>query len=90
MPAHEVPLGIIEQFGGPITGTSANRSGEPDLLTTQAVQAQLGGQVDYIISSPRPLKGIPSTVVDVTGKEPRLLREGALPFQEVLSAWGDI
>ncbi len=90
MPDHEVPLALACELGGPITGTSANRSGGPDLLTVQALEAELGGQVDYIISSPAALGGIPSTVVDITGKAPRLVREGALPFRDVLSAWSGV
>ena len=86
MPDHEVPLALVQQVNGPITGTSANRSGEPDLLTVQEVETQLGGLVDYIIPSPIIPNGIPSTVVDVTSHKPRLVRQGALPFQEVLAA----
>ena len=88
MPDHEIPLALVQQVGGPITGTSANRSGEPDLLTPQEVETQLGGLVDYIIPSPLISNGIPSTLVDVTSHEPRLVRQGALPFQDVLAALG--
>lgn len=87
MPAHAVSLALIQQLSRPITGTSANRSGEPDLLTLEAVKSQLGDLVDYVISSGPVPNGIPSTVVDVTGNEPKLLRQGALPFKEVLAAW---
>ena len=86
MPDHRVPLALAEQLGGPVTGTSANLSGGPDLHTLETIQAQLGGRVDYTIrTGPKP-KGIPSTVVDVTDETPRLVRQGALPFPEVLAA----
>jgi L-threonylcarbamoyladenylate synthase len=86
MPNHPVPLGVARELGRPITGTSANRSGRPDLLTLEAVVVELGDQVDYIVRcGPAPL-GAPSTVVDVTTGTPRLLRLGALPFQQVLQA----
>ena len=88
MPAHEVTLALIQELSRPITGTSANRSGRPDLLTLEAVKAQLGDLVDYVISSGPTPNGMPSTVVDVTGNEPQLLRQGALPFHEVLAALG--
>ncbi len=88
MPAHWAPVALAGKLGKPITGTSANRSGEPDLLNLEAVEAQLGDQVDYIMRAGPAPEGIPSTVVDLTAGKPRLLRQGALPFQEVLAAWG--
>lgn len=86
MPDHVVALALIQQLGGPITGTSANRSGMADLLTLEAVSAHLGGLVDVVIPSGPAPNGRPSTVVDVTSNEPQLLRQGALSFQEVLAA----
>ena len=88
MPDHPIPLAMAREFGGPITGTSANPSGEADLLTLEAVEAQLGRGVDYgvdyiIRCGPAPA-GVPSTVVDVTNGTPRLIREGALTFETVV------
>lgn len=83
-PDHWAPQELVARLGRPITGTSANRSGEPDLLTLEAVQAQLAGLADYIITAGPAPQGAPSTVVDVTGSAPRLLRQGAVPFAEVL------
>jgi L-threonylcarbamoyladenylate synthase len=86
MPDHPVPLGVAAELGRPITGTSANRSGQADLLTLDAVVAELGSQVDYIVRcGPAPC-GVPSTVVDVTTGEPRLLRPGGVPLQQILRA----
>ena len=90
MPDHRVPLALSEKLGGPITGTSANLSGGPDLLTLEALQAQLGEQVDYIIRAGPTPKGTSSTVVDVTGETPRLVRQGALSFPEILAALDSI
>ena len=86
MPDHRIPLALTECLGGPITGTSANLSGDPDLLTLETVSAGLGDQVDYIIRIGPAPGGTPSTVVDVTKGSPRLLRQGALPFPAVLAA----
>jgi len=96
MPDHAVPLAIARRLGGPITGTSANRSGQPNLLTLQQVKDQLGGPgdysvdnlVDYIVHSGPAPRGVASTVVDLTGDTPRLLREGALAYSKVLTALG--
>lgn len=85
-PDHWAPLGIIDGLGCPITGTSANFSGGPDLLDLESVRQQLGSVVDYIIEDgPAPL-GTASTVVDATGESLRLLREGVIPFERILAA----
>ena len=89
MPDHPVPLTLAAQLGRPITGTSANRSGEADLKTLAAVQATLGGSVDCIVDVGPPPQGTPSTVVDLTGDVPALIREGAIPFAEVLRVWNE-
>lgn len=85
-PNHRVPQNLIKRLGCPITGTSANRSGGPDLLTLAAVREELEQSVDYIISGGPAPQGIQSTIVDVTGPEPRLIREGVIPFQEIIRA----
>jgi len=85
-PDHWVPRRLIEQLGRPLTGTSANISGSPDPNSLAEVRASLGSLVDYIIScGPSPM-GTSSTIVDVTGDSPKLIREGAIPFQEILNS----
>ena len=85
VPDHSVPMALAQQLGGPVTGTSANLSGGPDLLTLETLEAQLGDRVDYIIRTGPVPKGTPSTVVDVTDETPRLVRQGSLPFPEILA-----
>ena len=84
MPNHWAPLALAAGLGRPITGTSANRSGEPDLPTLAALQATLGDAVDYIIAQGPPPQGAPSTIVDLTGDRPALIREGVIPFAAAL------
>ena len=88
MPDHHVPLAITRELGKPITGTSANRSGQRDLLTLEAIKTKLGGEVDLIMRSGPPPGGIPSTVIDVTSGNPRLVRAGALDFDEIVAVCG--
>lgn len=88
MPDHWVPTALAARLGAPITGTSANRSGAANALTVAAVEAQVGDQVDYIVRCGPAPRGVPSTVVDVTGVTPRLVRPGALPFDQILKACG--
>ena len=84
MPNHLAPLALSAGLGQPITGTSANRSGEPDLPTLSELKATLGDAVDYLITQGPPPQGIPSTIVDLTDGRPLLIREGVIPFAEVL------
>ena len=65
--------------------TSANLSGQPSPTTVEEVLAQLGGRIALILDGGKTPGGVPSTVVDCTGVEPRILREGALKKAEILA-----
>ena len=83
VPAHPIPRELAQLLGRPITGTSANISGAPDPRTLDALRAQVGDRVDYLISSGPVPAGTASTIVDLTGETPRLLREGVIPFENI-------
>jgi len=83
IPAHPVPVALVEGLGAPIVGTSANLSGKPSPLTAGEVHSQLGSKVDFIIDGGRCPGGKESTVVDVTGETPVVLREGAITLKEI-------
>lgn len=82
-PDHPVPLALC-RAGGPMATTSANRHGEPTLTTAGEVDAVFGDEVAIVLDA-GPCVGAPSTVVDCTGEEPTLLREGRLPWARVWS-----
>jgi len=88
MPAHRIPLALARRLGRPITGTSANLSGSPDLLDLDSIESQLGNLVDYITRSGPAPEGTGSTVIDITSDEPRLLREGAISLEEIMETAG--
>lgn len=83
VPDHAAPRELARRLGGPITGTSANRSGGPEPLSADDVRAQLGEAVDLVIDGGRCPGGTPSTVVDCTVEPPRIVREGALSHAEL-------
>jgi len=83
IPAHPVPVALIEGLGVPIVGTSANLSGKPSTLTADEVYSQFGDKIDLIIDGGRCLGGKESTIVDVTGETPVILREGAISKAEL-------
>jgi L-threonylcarbamoyladenylate synthase len=69
-------------LAGPLVSTSANRAGEPAPLTFAAAVEAVGAHVACAIDA-GPGRPAPSTIVDVTGEEPRLLREGAIAWDAV-------
>lgn len=85
IPAHPVALALLAQIGRPLTATSANRSGGPSPTSAGEVLAVLRGDLDSLLDAGPTPGGLPSTVVDVTGEQPRLIRAGAIPFPASLS-----
>ncbi len=90
VPAHPVPVALIDGVGAPIVGTSANLSGLPSLLTADEVRVQLGDEIDLVIDGGRCPGGRESTIVDVTGERPLVLREGMVPIEELQRVCGSI
>jgi len=86
IPDHTVPMALIQGFGKPIIGTSANISGHPNTLTTDEVKQQLGDKVDLIIDGGR-CSGGESTIVDVTGEVPVIPRQGIISQYEIEKAF---
>jgi L-threonylcarbamoyladenylate synthase len=86
VPAHPAARLVASAAGGLITSTSANRSGQPPASTADAVLDALGDALALIVDS-GPTPGIaPSTIVDVTDDEPRLVRAGSVPWERVLES----
>ena len=88
VPGHWVPREVVRKLGAPITGTSANRSGTPGPTTADGVREQLGNDIDYVIDAGRCPGGVASTVLDVSGPTPLVLRQGAVSRQELEKACG--
>lgn len=83
IPDHPIPIALIRGLGAPLIGSSANLSGGASPVTAQQVWAQLGNKVDIIVDGGRCRWGVESTVVDVSGEFPRVLREGVVPRREI-------
>ena len=90
VPAHPVPTALAQGLGTPVVGTSANLSGRPSPLTAEEVHSQLGDKIDLVIDGGRCPGGKESTIVDVTGQTPVVLREGAISREELEQVCGDI
>jgi L-threonylcarbamoyladenylate synthase len=86
LPQHPVAMALTVAFGRPITGTSANLSGQPGCANVAALAPEVAAAVDLILDA-GPLQGGPgSTVVDVSGAEPVILREGVVSAERILAA----
>ena len=85
VPDHEVARALLRE-AGPMAVTSANISGAQSPITAQEVQEQLGGRIRLILDGGSTPGGVPSTLVDCTTPELRLLREGPLSLEELISA----
>ncbi len=85
LPAHSDVQRVLEAVGGPLTGTSANRSGRPPATTADDVERALGDDVDAILNGGATPGGLPSTVVDTTVTPPRVIREGRVPMASLRS-----
>lgn len=83
IPDNIVPISLIRGLGSPIIGTSANISDKPSPVTAEEVEQQLGRQVDLIIDMDRCPGGLESTVVDVTGEVPVILRPGIISEEKI-------
>jgi L-threonylcarbamoyladenylate synthase len=88
IPNHPIPIALINGLGAPIVGTSANLSGQPSPLTADDVHTQLGDSVDLIIDGGRCPGGKESTIVDVSGERPAIIREGAISKEEIEQVCG--
>ena len=83
VPDHSVARALAELCGHALTATSANRSGEPATADPDEVADQLP-EIAVLVDAGRSPGGPPSTVVDASTAELRLVREGALPWSRVL------
>jgi L-threonylcarbamoyladenylate synthase len=85
VPDHEVARALL-RAAGPMAVTSANISGRQSPVTAQEVHEQLVGRIDLIIDGGKTPGGVPSTLVDCATAELKVLREGPIGLEELISA----
>jgi L-threonylcarbamoyladenylate synthase len=76
VPAHDVARALLRAVGRPVAAPSANRAGQVSATAAQHVMEELGGRIDAVLDSGPCTVGVESTVLDLSGAEPRLLRPG--------------
>jgi L-threonylcarbamoyladenylate synthase len=85
-PDHAVPRRLCAEVG-PLATTSANLHGGPTPATAEEVRGLFADAVAVVVDGGR-CEGAPSTVVDATGSRPVLIREGSVPWSDVLGVAG--
>ena len=89
MPEHEVARRIIALAGVPVAAPSANTSGRPSPTTAAHVREDLEGKIEAILDGGPSGIGLESTIVDLSGEEPVLLRPGAITAEMLEEALGE-
>ncbi len=89
MPLHPVAIELLEQTG-PMAVSSANRHGQPAAETAAEARAQLGDDVSVYLEDGQVAGGVASTIVDVTGPRPQILRLGAVAADELRAVVPDL
>jgi len=84
VPAHAGARALAARAATAITATSANRSHAAPATEAEQLMEAFGDEIALVLDGGRTPGGLPSTIVDVTSAEPRLLRAGAVPWERVL------
>jgi L-threonylcarbamoyladenylate synthase len=85
VPAHPTALELLEKVGLPLATSSANRSGEPTPAGAAEARAIFGDEVSVVLDG-APAAGTPSSILDLSRGEARLVREGAIAAADLLAA----
>ncbi|MFK3984897.1 L-threonylcarbamoyladenylate synthase [Micromonospora sp. NPDC050397] len=89
MPLHPVAIEVLRETG-PMAVSSANKHGQPAAVTAEEARDQLGYAVRaYLEAGPCP-DPVPSTIVDLTGEAPRVVRQGAIPLEKLRDVVPDL
>lgn len=88
IPNHPVALAVLKEYGGGIAAPSANRFGRISPTTAKAVREELGDAVDLILEGGQCDVGVESTIVDVSGEYPAILRPGMITVEQIEKVLG--
>jgi L-threonylcarbamoyladenylate synthase len=83
VPAHVVARLLCQAVGRPLTATSANVSGRPATNTADGIDSTVRARIDLLLDAGATPGGSPSTIVDVTGTQVRLVRAGAISWERI-------
>ncbi|HEY0838852.1 MAG TPA: L-threonylcarbamoyladenylate synthase [Vulgatibacter sp.] len=90
VPSHPIARALLEEVGAPVAAPSANRYTRISPTTARHVEKSLGGRIEAILDGGATPIGIESTVVDLCGEVPLLLRPGAVSIDELREVVGEV
>ena len=90
VPAHPLTQALLKEFGGGLAAPSANRFGRVSPTTAEHVREELGERVDLILDGGPCQVGLESTIVDLSGPIPTLLRPGAITPEQLAEILPDL
>lgn len=88
VPDHPVALELLKTFGGAVAAPSANRFGSVSPTTAEHVRTELDDDVDFVLDGGPCGVGVESTIVDVTGEHPTILRPGGVTREDLEAVLG--
>ncbi len=88
VPAHAIARALLVEAGLPVAAPSANLFGRPSPTLAEHVLHDLGDRIDAVLDGGRATVGVESTIVDVSGPRPRLLRPGGVAAEEIEALLG--
>jgi L-threonylcarbamoyladenylate synthase len=90
VPAHDVALALLREVGRPVAAPSANRSGHVSPTTAQHVLDELDGRITAVLDCGPCAVGVESTVLDLSGDQPTLLRPGGATLESIEALIGPV
>ena len=90
VPAHPVARALLVEAGAPVAAPSANRFGRISPTTAEHVLEELDGRIDMVLDGGPTTLGIESTVLDLTGPVPELLRPGGVTLEDLRDVVGEV
>jgi L-threonylcarbamoyladenylate synthase len=88
VPAHPLAQALLKEFCGPIAAPSANRFGRVSATRAEHVAEELAGRVDLILDGGDCPVGVESTIIDLSGQGPAVLRPGAVTVEQIAAVLG--
>lgn len=79
----KIALELAKRASVPMTATSANIHGNPSIYSSKKIIKWFNGKVNIILDAGKLKKEKPSTIVDIKSGEPKLIREGSIPFKKI-------
>lgn len=88
IPTNEEALAVLKEVKLPLLVPSANRSGEKPCLTSLEVEDTFKDELGYVVEGSAKFDK-PSTIVDLTGDEPKVLRPGPISIEDIVKVWNN-